>query len=223
MNKFAKAGVAGVAALAIAAGGGTYALWSDYAVIDDNATSADRLSLSATEVNGFDDATRPLSPGERADFASTVTGRVGGGDITTARAYMTIQNVTDLENGCGSQTERDLDNCAADGDEGEFSDNAVFTLTRYNSSCATRTGTTPNQVIFKASDARTLGSLENQRVLLGDMKNGDQFCLVKALSLPGSTGNEVQTDSVDFDFKYDLVQVAGNTEAPAPSAPNRDL
>ena len=36
MNKFTKAGIAGAAALAIAAGGGTYALWTDY-VVDSGA------------------------------------------------------------------------------------------------------------------------------------------------------------------------------------------
>lgn len=206
MNKFAKAGIAGFAALALAASGGTYALWSDYVVDGGNAVGADQLKITIAGVssgsNQFQFDKLNMAPGEKFDQENVITGRVGGSDIQTAKAYATFKDLTDADNGCGSQTEEDVDTCKNPGDPGEFSEQATVVVNRYNADCSTGLLS-----LVTAGSNTTLKSLAGQKKLIGDMTNGQQYCLKMTIGLPEDATNKVQTDSSGFNIRYDLEQV----------------
>ncbi len=207
MNKFTKAGIAGAAALAIAAGGGTYALWSDYYVDGGNNIGADRLAIEVEGVgtnavfNKLD-----LAPGEKFDQENVITGRVGGADINVAKAYVSFTDLTDTDNGCGSQSENDVDNCESPSDSGELSQNTHVVVHRYDADC-----TSNLTRIVKSESNTTLAQLASQpRLFIGDMSDGQQYCLKMTIAIPEGTmgsNNIVMTDRSTFSMKYDLEQV----------------
>lgn len=205
MNKFTKAGIAGAAALAIATGGGTYALWSDYIVDEGNRVGADelRITLAGTQSGGntFQFDKLNLAPGEKFDQENVITGRVGGADINTANAFITYGNLTQSDNGCGgTNAEEDADpNCANDGDGGELANEAVVTINRYAADCSTGL-----QSLVRNT---TLADLAGDKTFVGPMSNGQQYCLKMTIALPEGATNRVMTDQVSFPIRYDLEQV----------------
>lgn len=219
MNKFTKAGIAGAAALAIAAGGGTYALWSDYVVDGSNTVGADALQITLAGSPSGGNAAQfdklNFAPGEGFDQENVITGRVGGNDVNLARAFVTFNLTEEAENGCGGTNAELLadPNCADPASSGEFAQFAkVTTINRTDASTAgtcSGPGSGNNLVsIIKASDNRTLASLNGQRVPLGDMANGTKWCVKMVIALPdGSNINAVMTDSSSFDLRYDLEQL----------------
>lgn len=70
-TKVLKASLAGVAAVALLAGGGTYASWSDFSIDEDNTVGAGTLTITAGEDGGtgptsqFDNVR--LAPGQDKD------------------------------------------------------------------------------------------------------------------------------------------------------------
>ncbi len=206
MNKFAKAGVAGVAALAIAAGGGTYALWSDYAVEEGNSVGADSLAITLADApsggNAFQFDDLRLAPGEKGDQENLITGRIGGAKINKAMAYLTVEDLADAENGCGSQTERDADDCDVAGSEGEFSRDAVVTINKapvVDGKCGSSTTSLASGV--------SLRSIRNDKIAIGQLSDGEKACIKFVVALPSTAGDRVQTDSASFDVRYDLEQI----------------
>lgn len=215
MNKFTKAGIAGAAALAIAAGGGTYALWSDYVVDGNNNVGADQLQITLAGSPSGGNAAQfdkmNFAPGEGFDQENVITGRIGGEDINVANAYVTFNMLDDAENGCGgTNAEAPVDPDCADADgEGEFSDNAKVTtinVTRTTGNCSNADGTTLNKVV-QASDNYTLASIDDQKLLLGELGDGEKFCVKMVMALPGTAGNAVMTDTSSFELRYDLEQI----------------
>ncbi len=215
MNKFTKAGLAGAAALAIAAGGGTYALWSDYVVDGGNNVGADQLKItlngSPSGSNAFQFDKLNFAPGEKFDQENVITGRVGGSDINVANAFATFRNLTNAENGCGgTNAEVSVDpGCASPSDAGEFSQSARVTtinVTRTTGDCSVADGTTLNKVV-QLSDGYTLSSIMGEKLALGQLHDGEKFCVKMVIDLPSTAGNQVMTDSSSFEIKYDLEQV----------------
>src|SRR4051812_30682287 len=104
-SKLIKAGLAGAAAIALAAGGGTFASWSDFYTDANNTVGADVLALSVNQPNAtrqFDDV--KLAPGQARDYAFYVASR-NGVTVPDADLTMTIKNLTGHENGCDSNSE----------------------------------------------------------------------------------------------------------------------
>ena len=201
MNKFTKAGLAGAAALMIAASGGTYALWSDYVVDGGNNVGADQLKITLAQADSSRFNKLDLAPGEKFDQENHITSRVGGADINQANAYITYTNLTQNDNGCGgTNAERDVDpTCDNAGDGGELANEAVVTIHRYNADCSTGLATIVSNV--------PLASLAGQKKLVGPMSNNQSYCLKMTVALPEGASNKVMTDQASFDIKYDLEQI----------------
>jgi alternate signal-mediated exported protein len=215
MNKFAKAGIAGAAALAIAAGGGTYAIWTDFAINDDNAVGADSLKITIAGApsgsNQLSFNKLDLSPGESYDQENVITGRVGGNDVNLARATVTYNITEDAENGCGgTNAEADAEDCTSGlGELSQFAQ--VTTINRTDASTAgtcSGPGSGLNLTsIVKPSDNLTLADLDGEPIVLGNMEDGTKWCVKMVIALPDGTGNVVMTDSTNFDLRYDLEQL----------------
>ena len=201
MNKFTKAGLAGAAALMIAASGGTYALWSDYVVDGGNNVGADQLKITLNQADSSRFDKLNLAPGEKFDQENHITGRVGGTDIQKANAFITYQNLSQDDNGCGGTNAEAIADpgCANSGDNGELASQALVTVHRYDADCSSNL---VNTVV-----ATPLASLVGHKTFLGTMTNGQQYCLKMTVALPEDATNAVMTDLASFDIKYDLEQI----------------
>ena len=83
MNKhIVKGGLAGVAVLALAAGGSTFASWSDYDVLGGSQAGAEELALNLGEPNSQNFDNMKLAPGVGSDYEFVVTSRTGEPLIT---------------------------------------------------------------------------------------------------------------------------------------------
>jgi alternate signal-mediated exported protein len=201
MNKFTKAGLAGVAALTIAAGGGTYALWSDYVVNSGNSVGADQLKITLAQADASRFNKLDLAPGEKFDQENHITGRVGGTDIQKANAFITYTLTGQDDNGCGgTNAEQVVDpGCVNPGDSGELASQALVTVHRYNPDCSTGLANIVSDV--------PLAALSGVKTPLGTMTDGQQYCLKMTIELPEDATNAVMTDLASFDIKYDLEQI----------------
>lgn len=209
MNKFTKAGIAGAAALAIAAGGGTYALWSDYVVDNGNAVGADQLKITLANApsggESFQFDKFDLAPGEDNEQENVITGRVGGEDINLANAFVTFGDLTQLDNGCGgSNAEEDEDpNCGSAGDTGELASQAQVLINKAAVTSDGKCGASLGNVVKNV----TLADVSGDKLLIGTMADGQQYCLKMVISLPEGATNAVMTDTVSFPIRYDLEQI----------------
>ena len=100
-SKLIKASLAGAAALALAAGGGTFAAWSDFGNINGNSESAGFLKLDLG-VNGTHNA--PLSfdrlaPGSYTSRTVWVASN-DGQSVPNANLYVTLHNLQDTAAPC---------------------------------------------------------------------------------------------------------------------------
>lgn len=117
-SKLVKASLAGAAAIALAAGGGTFAAYSDYGSITGNSVGAGFLKLDINGADGSSAAT-PISWGKLAPGMVNVRtiwlASNDGQSVPNATLAATFNNLNDQENGCSSQSERDADpnNCDA--------------------------------------------------------------------------------------------------------------
>ena len=141
-HKLLKASLAGVAAIAVTAGGGTLAAFSDFRDIEDNAVGAGilRMSLTPNAANPGDTTTFDnieLAPGqyyERQAYVAT-----NDADSTpAAKLFLDVSNLVGDENGCdtNSETAQDAD-CASSSSTGDLIDQATLTV---NSSLPSSTG-----------------------------------------------------------------------------------
>ena len=235
-KKLIKASVAGAAALALAAGGTTFASWSDYGNINDNEAGAGILKLNLTDGDGsaasslaFGD----LAPGMGNNRAVWVASS-DGNSVPKADLFLTISNVRNYENGCSSKTEKDDDtNCASAADSGELSRVLNMRVQSYKAKDALTCqgyvdATDPGPVLHSTVIKNQVGSLAdpaslNTQFLISDAANpleaGDGVCVVFFSFWPGQqdpthsydaatlpSDNAAQGDSVEFDTRYDLVQ-----------------
>jgi len=117
-HKLIKASLAGVAAIAVAAGGSTFAAFSDFADINGNAVGAGILKMTLTPngSNPGDNTTfdnLKLAPGsyyERQVYVATND----AASTPNAKLFVDISSITGTENGCDTTSEAAVDNCAKD-------------------------------------------------------------------------------------------------------------
>ena len=220
-SKLIKASVAGAAAIALAAGGTTFAAWSDFGV-ESTGAGAGMLKLVVSDRDGSGTTIKPfsLAPGQNKyqEFflASADAANVPDG-ILTAR----IKNLVDTEDGplCTTNSEAVAEGsavdaaglptqpgvCAADG--GELSEEAnVQILTSVpvpDKSYCENTG------IYGSTVPSGTGLLKNQPAKtfqLGTLEPGDGVCVRMEMSLPTGATNASQGDDAAFDWHFDLVQ-----------------
>jgi alternate signal-mediated exported protein len=227
-KKILKGALAGTAVVALAAGGGTWASWSDFQVDSGNSVGADHLSLTVGEPSSkhFDDV--QLAPGEARDVAFYVASR-DGVTVPTAALTMTLQNLDPSENGCDSNSEAFAESGGAISDkadpaapcnntagDGQFADQALYyvqaTKIADPSTCTTSTPMPTRQSNIKLASANNLAVN-----LLGageTLAGGEGVCVLAHVFLPdnvaqyGSAADDKsQGDQATFDVRFDLTQV----------------
>lgn len=235
-KKLAKASVAGVATLALAAGGTTFAAWSDFSIDPGNSVGADVLSLTVNESESmkFDDV--KLAPGQTRDIAFYVASR-SGETVPAADLTMTIKNLKGQENGCDSNSEAfaesngsisdktdDAAPCnanqgegAAPGLKGQFADQTLYYVqtrkTNDPSSCNT------SSLDFNAQLNKKLSLMNDVPVNLlpaGEtLAGGEGVCVLAHVFMPNDQANfglvadnASQGDSATFDVRFDLTQAS---------------
>jgi predicted ribosomally synthesized peptide with SipW-like signal peptide len=222
-SKLLKGSLAGVAALALAATGTTFAAYSDFGNINDNSLQAGILKIDLNNQNGS--AATPLdfgnfNPGH--SFVQNVWVASSNADsVPNANLSVTVTNVRDFENGCGSTNSEQLADptCTAstDGDGtlgGEISPKLGTDMYAWMPStpgqCANYPGAATAVSIWHSTPLKnTEGITKNISTSPGGhaLNGGDGYCVRIEQYLPASTGNEVQSDSVKFDLRFDLEQV----------------
>ena len=225
MNKhILKGGLAGVAVLALAAGGSTFAAWSDYDQINGNKTEAGHLKLDLGSTGAINNVgIKAIAPGEYRTIDFMVASADLDG-VPLADLSMQILNLADQDNGCGStSSEQDVDpGCSTQTTSGgEFSQQGYVRI-RYtnpvpesqvtfaNNNCS-GAGDYVNSVGYSPAND---GNSENYPKLntlggpqaLGTLAGDEAVCVRVDLGLPMSATNMVQTDSSTFDLQFDLTQ-----------------
>jgi alternate signal-mediated exported protein len=231
-SKLMKASLA--AAIALAAGGGTFAAWSDFADINGNEVAAGvlKMTLSPNSQNPGDDLTFDnvkLAPGSY--FEKQVYIASNSGDSTpNGRLYVDVPTVVGAENGCDSNGEESDDaNCADTSGAGQLIEQAKFTVVSYlpgpNNSCTYEY--VPSGVQVSKEIGYTLGgwpaqnrveltadntSLGSQYQARSQLTPGQGLCARLWLTLPNtnlagvSLGNAAQGDEATFNVHFDLEQ-----------------
>lgn len=245
-SKLVKASLAGTAAVALVISGGTLAAWSDNFTDDGNTVGAGELTLNVVQETGngpkmgFDNVR--LAPADGKDEYVLVSSN-DGNSVPNGILQVTIQDLTDDENGCQNNGERDAEAgaCDAPGDTGEFSENARIKLTAYRA-----TDTNPNLPgvqkdcgnnvagggEYSGTGTGKYTAIASQTLDAADaagphtfkvsgtgadmvLAPGDALCVGASIVLPGTTGNEVQGDSSSFDLYYELIQTSQDRDANA--------
>ena len=231
-KKLIKASVAGAAAIALAAGGTTFAAFSDFGTINGNNLEAGILKLDLQNTNG-----ETLSGKTGLDFGELAPGmnaekRIWLATNSTrstpdANLSISISNLKNSENNCSSNSEKEADlTCAVAGDRGELSDRLAvqgryFPELDTPALCgtdATPTGTQswlPGDAAGVLSPAETgvitrqlKEATDNTKPLV--LSPGEGICVgVKTYWAQGTVGNGddmAQGDSMSFDIRFDLTQ-----------------
>lgn len=211
-KKLAAGAVAGVAALALI-GGGTFALWSDFDVFEDNVASAGRLELDVQ--NGpVNNVGQPLAPGENYDYeyflSSADLEGVPDAGLTLTIPALTLENA---ENGCNGAEAEDDPTCATPSDDGEFSEESVMRI-RWTAPIANATpatckngGQTFDRGVQTLNTAPSIDQvIAAGPINLGSLTAGQGVCVRIDVGLPSAADNASQGDSATYDLEFDLTQ-----------------
>lgn len=232
-SKLIKAGVAGAAVIALAAGGGTFASWSDFATDTGNHVGADTLALTVNEPSSlhFDDV--KLAPGVVHDYAFYVASR-SGTTVPDADLKVTIQNLVGTENGCDSNSEAYTESNGAISDKsdaaapcnvnknvagtGQFPQEAAYYLQAGKVSDPSQCNTNGATLPWDPQLNKQLSAMNNVPVNIlpaGQVLAGGQaVCVLAHVFMPKSAGevagvtpsNASQGDQASFDVRFDLTQ-----------------
>lgn len=206
-SKILKGTMAGVAVIALAAGGGTFASWSDYDVVEDNTAGADYLTIDLGNQNKASFDRMKLAPGVSQDTLIVVANTTGN-TIPAADLSLTLVDLVGTEDGCtstNSELVADAD-CADESTEGEFIEEAIFVVNAAapsdDGTCSPRGARLGRTVLADAEDTVVDLLPAGQ-----DLKPGQKVCVAMGLSLPSTASNASQGDSAAFDLRFDLEQV----------------
>jgi predicted ribosomally synthesized peptide with SipW-like signal peptide len=211
-KKLMKGSLAGVAALALVAGGGTFAAWSDWDSLTGSHAGADELTLVLNEPNSQNFDNMHLAPGVGGDYEFVVASRQGD-TIPEAKLSMALTNLVGHEDGCTStNSEADADpNCADTTSEGEFMDEAriiVNASTPSSDPDACNSSAHPRGARQSSISLRELrDNTASLPVDIGTLEPGQYVCVSMGLNMPVDASNASQGDSADFDLKFLLEQV----------------
>jgi len=219
-SKLMKAGIAGAAVVAMAAGGGTFAAWSDFSTQSAGA-GAGYLRLNVNGHDGTDtNAVQPfnLAPGVHKTqtfwFTSADKYNVTHGKLT---AY--VDQLSDTEDTaagtCTTASEAAAEgttNCAANG--GELSSEAqMFVGRALNVSsaadCQSWDASSPSNVLVGGSTlVKDVPNTAAAPITVApDLAPGDGACMVVEVTLPSSADNKVQGDDMSWVWHFDLTQI----------------
>ena len=234
-SKLVKASLAGAAAIALAAGGGTFASWSDFNVWSGNQSGAGTLTLSTNTPGTQTFHVGNLTPGQVWENETYLLSNKSD-STPNGKLYISLANLVGTENGCEGNSEVVDDADCATANAGEFLQDAkVFIKTK--SSDMANCGVQPTgsdapggfeKGIFgggldllgatpatekSLSDLATAGQVQLIRPGTATptfdpsvFKPGEGVCTAIYVYLPQTVNNEVQGDQATFDLKADLIQ-----------------
>lgn len=145
-SKLMKAGIAGAAVVALAAGGGTYAAYSDFGNITGNSAGAGTLTLNLGNNAGGDLKYDHvfMAPGDVGAARTVYVASNDGTAATKSKLFLSLQDLVGTEDGCDGNAEViDDANCVntaaaiaagtATGplSHGQFINDALLTVTSY--------------------------------------------------------------------------------------------
>jgi alternate signal-mediated exported protein len=206
-KKLVRGTLAGVAVIALATGGGTFAAWSDFDSVEGSQVGADQLTLELGEPNSAKFDNVKLAPGEGNDFEFVVASREGE-TVTSADLTMALADLVGEEDGCTSaNSEKAVDNNCDNNNpnnQGEFVDEAVMTVnvsqpTTSSTPCSAARGGVAREVV--------LSELADRSLDLGTLGKGEAVCVGMGIRLPASATNASQGDSATFNLDFLLEQV----------------
>lgn len=205
-NKLLKGTLAGVAVVALAAGGGTFASWSDYDTVEDNTVGADLLKIDLSTQNKASFDRVHLAPGVSQDTLIVVANTTGN-TIPAADLSVTLTNLVGEEDGCTStNSEQDVDSDCAGNNEGEFASEAIYVVNAAapsaDGTCSPRGARLGTTVLAAAEDLKV--DLLPAGV---DLEPGQKVCVAMGIALPANASNASQGDRASFDLRFDLEQV----------------
>jgi len=223
-SKLIKASVAGAAVVAIAAGGGTFAAWSDFGQVNGNETDAGHLVLNLNGTGTISNVgSTAIAPGQSRTIDQYITSADLAG-VPSADLSVTFSRLVNNENGCASKSETNEDpTCATAGDPGEFGQEGYVRVRFSNpepvgnigwdgSNCNPTSGYVNSIDYTPASDNNTthyptLQNFTNEGAhSLGTLTGGQGICVRFDIGLPPTADNKVQGDSSTWNMQYDLAQ-----------------
>lgn len=215
-SKLIKASLAGAAVVALAAGGGTYAAWSDFATQSTGA-GAGYLRLNLNDHNGTADVIQPfsLAPGQNKTqtffLASADSGNTPDGAVTAYVDHLT--NADDGASGtCTTASEAVAEgttNCVDNG--GELSHEAVLKVLKLDNVTSAANCISADPTLQPLVDNVVMDnapSKANPITVSSDLAPGNGVCMTVEVSLPYDTAtNAVQGDTMSWDWHFDLTQL----------------
>lgn len=204
-NKLLRGTLAGVAAIALAAGGSTFAAWSDFDSLTDNQAGADQLTLDLNKSGSQSINKFTLAPGETSLKQFVVSSREGD-TVNSAALSVAMNKLVPTEDGCtNTSSERAVDpDCDKPDSKGQFAEQAEIRFyasvpkTDASSACKSNTGS-PVTGWIKLDQA--------PKADLGTLAKGESRCVMAEVRLPASATNASQGDSAAFDLDFLLEQV----------------
>jgi hypothetical protein len=223
-SKLLKGSLAGVAALALAAGGTTFAAWSDFTEIGGNAAGAGILKLNVSPNSGseyvFDHVS--MAPGGINGQRNVYVASNDGTSTPSGQLFLSLKDLVGTEDGCDGHAEiADDANCGSASSEGQFIEDAILQVSSYavNSPGECTQGYAPGGKVVTGQHGGSLQWWENQAPyeLTGDgsaiggvdrsyLAPGQGLCVSMALSLAYGVDNASQGDQATFTTRFDLKQ-----------------
>jgi predicted ribosomally synthesized peptide with SipW-like signal peptide len=226
-SKLIKASVAGAAVVALAAGGGTFAAWSDFGSVTDNNVGSGTLTLDLGPNQGsdlqFDHIT--MAPGQINQERNVYIASNSGTSTPNAKLFLTFKNVTGTEDGCDGNGEKTDDlNCAdtSAANPGQFVEDATVQVTSYvpnspgvctQSYAPGGKGVTPlhggnlNWWSTQAPYELTGDGTSFGGIAVPILHPGEGMCVSVTIGLAHGVDNASQGDQASFDLRFDLQQV----------------
>lgn len=224
-KKIVKGGLAGIAVVALAAGGGTFASWSDFDVAKDNQAGAGilKLDVSTRDGAGVNIAPFKLAPGQNK-YQEFFLASANSENVPVGALSATINNLRDVEDngpGCTTNSEavaekpgevdsttglptNPLNSCGMTGElSSQMRAQILYSDPMAGASYCQNTGIYSHNIGTKTLAQQAAAGAST----LGEVKAGEGICVRVEMSLPKEATNAVQGDQVAFDYRFDLTQV----------------
>jgi predicted ribosomally synthesized peptide with SipW-like signal peptide len=227
-KKILKGALAGTAVVALAAGGGTYASWSDFTQTGPDHAGAGHLILNVHDGDQTAES-MTLAPGMQQSLDFYIASN-DGHSVPNGKLWVTLKDLVNTEDGCTSNSEAVAEGnpeltpfdpniaCgsnALDNNNGEFGSQAKMEIIQYGpsangqcSSVAPLTGI-PNKVV---KNFVYLNDIVGSRYDVADLAPGQATCVRLLVQMPGAATNASQGDSASWNVRWDLEQ----TPVPTP-------
>jgi predicted ribosomally synthesized peptide with SipW-like signal peptide len=235
-SKLVKGSLAGVACLALAAGGSTLAAWSDFSNITGNEVGAGILKLTVDPNNGsgtvFDNV--KMAPGGINLERNVYVASNDGASTPSGRLFISLKDLVGTEDGCsnGNGELTDDPDCGNTANGGDFVDDALLQVTSYavNSPGDCTQGYAPAGKVVTGQHGGSLNwwktqapyELTGNGTSLGGVNRsylapGQGLCVSMSISLATAVDNASQGDSAEFSTWFDLKQADyGTPTTPLP-------